>query len=280
MEWLNKVKTAKAKTAIKARLKGEIKNRIEKGKIILEEKLSELKLKPSHRIFRKLLPNYQVTYKDELYSQIATGIITLEDLKKILKRNTKNKWIRYWGFSFGSKSKMDELQDEKDESPEYFTNKLKSKNDTLILGENPGEINVNYTIARCCKPIPGDDVIGFRDDYNQILIHKTKCPEAIKASASQGTRIKNVKWTSHKLYSFLVKIALSGTDRFGIYNDITTVITKQLNVNTRNINLESHDGIWEGTISLYVHDTKDLNNLMMNLGKIKGVNSVKRAERV
>lgn len=279
MEWLDRVKTAKAKSAIKAHLKGEIKNRIEKGKQLLEEKLTSLKLKPSHRVFRKMLPNYQVTSKDELYSQIATGIIKLDDLKKILKKNTKNKWIRYWGFSFGSKSKLDELQDETEDVLGYSDLTSNTKNDTVILGESSNQEKVNYTIARCCKPIPGDDVTGFRDDYNQIIIHKVKCPEAIKASASQGTRITNIKWTSHKLYSFLIKIALSGTDRFGVYNDITTVITKQLNVNTRNINLESHDGIWEGTISLYVHDTKDLNNLMMNLGKIKGVNSVKRAEK-
>ena len=277
-DWLEHVNTAKAKTAIKAQLKGEIKNRIEKGKIILEEKLASLKLKPSHRIFRKLLPNYQVTSKDELYSQIATGIINLDDLKKILKKNTKNKWIRYWGFSLGSKSKVNELTDRPGEHEPKPLPPGKQK--TLVLGDALNEAKDNFTIARCCKPIPGDDVIGFKDDYHHVLIHKTKCPEAIKASASHGTRITNVKWTSHKLYSFLVKIALSGADRFGIYNDITTVITKQLNVNTRNINLESHDGIWEGTISLYVHDTKDLNNLMMNLGKIKGVNSVKRSERV
>ena len=278
MEWLGKVNTAKAKSAIKAQLKGEIKNRLKKGKQILEEKLSSLKLKPSHRIFKKLLPNYQVSSKDELYSQIATGIINLDDLKKVLKKNTKNKWIRYWGFSFGSKSKLEELQYKRDNASEY-SEKLNSKDETVILGKTTNESELNYTIARCCKPIPGDDVIGFKDDYNQILIHKIKCPDAIKASASQGTRITNIKWTSHKLYSFLIKIALSGTDRFGIYNDITTVITKQLNVNTRSINVESHDGIWEGTIAIYVHDTKDLNNLMMNLGKIKGVNSVKRAEK-
>jgi GTP pyrophosphokinase len=280
MEWLNRANTAKAKSAIKAQLKGEIKNRIEKGKQMLDEKLTSLKLKPSHRIFRKLLPNYQVTSKDELYSQIATGIISLDNLKKVLKKNTKNKWINYWGFSFGSKSKLDELHDDFDDTKELPEQSSgQSKGETLVLGEGDIQQEINYTIARCCKPIPGDDVIGFKDDYNHILIHKTNCPDAIKASASYGTRIKNVKWTSHKLYSFLVKIALSGTDRFGIYNDITTIITKQLNVNTRSINLESHDGIWDGTISLYVHDTKDLNNLMMNLGKIKGVNSVKRAEK-
>ena len=81
------------------------------------------------------------------------------------------------------------------------------------------------------------------------------------------------------MYSFLAKVALTGADRFGVYNNVTTVISKELNVDMRNINLSSHDGIWEGTIELYVQDTKHLNNLLMNLGKIKGVNSVKRVEK-
>jgi GTP diphosphokinase / guanosine-3',5'-bis(diphosphate) 3'-diphosphatase len=106
----------------------------------------------------------------------------------------------------------------------------------------------------------------------------TNSAEAIRISSGQGERLVKVQWTTHKFYSFLVKIAISGIDRFGVYNDITTVITKQLNVNIRNINLQSHDGIWEGTIELYVHNTKDLNMLIMNIVKIKGVESVNRME--
>lgn len=274
MEWMPKVNTAKAKSSIKAFLKAETKNRISKGKQILEEKLEQLKLKPSHRIFLKLLPNYSVSSKDELYSKIAVGLINLEDLKKVLKKNTKNKWIRYWGLQFGAKP----VEEKEDIAKKEI--KTGSNKEPVYLRENSAMGDLNYTIAKCCNPIPGDQVIGFMDEYNQIVIHKNKCPNAVKTSASFGNRIANVKWTTHKLYSFLVKIALSGADRFGIYNDITHVITKQLNVNMRNVNLFSHDGIWEGTIELYVHDTKDLNNLMMNLGKIKGVNTVKRVEKI
>lgn len=271
MEWLNKVHTAKAKSSIKALLKAENKNRIEVGKKILEEKLSELKLKPSHRIFRKLLPHFEVTSKDELYSKIGIGIITLDNLKRILKKNTRNKWIKYWSLQIGKKTKSF-----KDESK----TKISSNNkEPLLLRENPDEEELNYTHAKCCGPIPGDDVIGVKDEYGQVVIHKTRCPEAVKISSSQAHLIVNVKWTTHKYYSFLVLIGLSGTDRFGIYNDITTVISKQLSVNIRNINLESHDGIWEGTMEIYVHSTNDLNNLIGNLAKIKGVNSVKRIEK-
>jgi GTP diphosphokinase / guanosine-3',5'-bis(diphosphate) 3'-diphosphatase len=271
IEWLQKVHTAKAKSAINAYLKAETKNRIEKGKKILEEKLEDLKLKPSNRIFRKLLPNYLVTSKDELYSKIGIGIIQLDDLKRVLKMNTKNKWIRYWSLQFVSRGK----RPEKD-----LNGKEKGLNSPIFLHENINTPETDYIIAQCCKPIPGDDVLGIRDDLEQIIIHKANCRDAIKLSTSHGHRIVTVQWTTHKYYSFLVKIAISGIDRFGIYNDITTTITKQLNVNIRNINLESHDGIWDGTMELYVHNTKDLNLLIMNIGKIKGVESVHRVENI
>ncbi len=271
LEWLQKVYTAKARSAIKAMLKADTKNRIEKGKKILETKLQEYKLKPSNRIFRKLLPNYQVTSKDELYSKIGIGIIQLDDLKHILKKNTKNKWIRYWSLQFGSRTRRSEAEingrEQKIEAP-------------LLLRENVLDLEPKYIIAQCCNPIPGDEVIAIRDELDQIIVHKANCGDAIKLSSSQGHRLVNVQWTTHKYYSFLAKIGISGTDRFGIYNDITHTITKQLNVNIRNINLESHDGIWDGSIELYVHNTKDLNLLIMNIGKIKGVESVYRLENL
>lgn len=277
-EWLNKVVTAKAKSAIKDSVNAETKNRIEKGKKILEAELKELNLKPSSRIFKKLYPGYAVYSKDELYSKIGSGIIKLNNLKKILKKNTKSKWIRYWKIQFAKSS-------QRIKRPSSTSKPQVSKSDTskpVLLKENIDEVQPEYTIAKCCNPIPGDDVIGYNenDPRSKVTIHKSICPNAIKLLSSQGESIVPVKWTIHKVLSFLVKIAINGTDRFGIYHDITTVISKQLNVNIRTINLASHDGIWEGTIDLYVHDTKDVNNLIMNISKIKGVEAVNRVETI
>ncbi|MCG8701177.1 MAG: RelA/SpoT family protein [Bacteroidales bacterium] len=281
IEWIDKVTSAKAKSAIKALLKSENADRVSKGKQILEEKLVELKLKPSHRIFRKLLPHYQVVSKDELYSKIGVGIIQLDDLKKVLRKNTKNKWIKYWGLQTGNRQKKNEEDsDSESETAAPEENKEIGKKEPVLLKEDTTETELNYSIAKCCNPIPGDEVIGFKDEYSQITIHKTSCPEAIKLSSRLGHLIVPVKWTTHKVYSFLAKIELEGVDRFGVYNDITTVISKELDVNMRTINLQSYDGIWEGTIDLYVHSAKDLNNLIMNLVKIKGVSSVKRVENI
>ena len=273
-EWLNYVITAKAKSAIKTALKAETKNRIEKGKKILEEKLSEYNLKPSSRIFRKLLPAYEIVSKDELYSKIGSGIITLDDLKKILKKNTKSKWIRYWELQFGLASKN------KKEPPQKTGKQYIDPKSAYVIRENIDDTEAEYTLAKCCNPIPGDDVVGYKSSDNTIIIHKRKCSHAVKLMSSQGNKIITAKWTMHKILSYLARISIKGVDKFGMYNNITTIISKELSVNMRNINLASHDGIFEGTIDLYVHNTADLNNLIMNLIKIKGVESVNRVESI
>jgi len=275
LEWLENVITLKAKTAIKDALKSDNKNRIEKGMKILEEKLLDLKLRPNARIIQKLLPAYDVTNKDEFYSKVGMGIIQLEALDQVLKRNTKSKWVNYWSLQLGKVAPRSRRASSMNHSHHKVTQKV-----PVLLKENLHNAKTDYEIAVCCSPIPGDNVIGFRsaDESDNITIHQAKCPTAIKLLSSHGELLVPVKWTVHKFLSFLVKVSLNGTDRFGIYNDITTSISKELSVNIRSINLSSHDGIWEGTIDLYVHDAKDLNNLLMTLSRIKGVNSVTRVE--
>lgn len=272
-EWLDFAVTAKAKAAIKSALKADTKNRIEKGKQILEEKLNEFNLKPSSRIFKKLLPSYEVTSKDELYSKIGSGLISLSELKRILKKNTQSKWIRYWSLQFGltAKNKNEELM---------ATIPARKINPAapFLIRENIDSPEREYFLAKCCNPIPGDNVIGYLDQEDNIIIHKVKCSTATRLSSSQANRIIPSKWTTHKILSYLVRINIKGMDKFGIYNNITTVISKELSVNIRNINLASHDGIFEGTIDLYVHNTKDLDKLIMKLEKIKGVESANRME--
>jgi GTP pyrophosphokinase len=275
-EWLDYIITAKAKANVKQALKAETRNRTEKGKEILEKKLRELNLHPSSRIFRKLLPAYEVGSKDELYSKIGLGIIRLEDLSEILRKNTRNKLIQYWQLQFQKITEpvIGAERAEDQELPRY------SKDKPYLLRENIDDPEKSYVIARCCNPIPGDDVIGYMSPSQSMIIHKAKCPTAVKLLASQGDRIIPAKWTTHKILSFLARVSIQGIDRFGVYNNITTVISKELSVNIRTINLSSHDGIFEGTIDLYVHNTSDLNNLIMNLIKVKGVEKVSRVENI
>lgn len=258
--------TAKAKSAVKSALKAETKNRIEIGKKKLEEKLKEINVQPSGRVFKKILPAYETHNKDELYSKIGSGLINLDDLKKVLRKNTRSKWIRYWELSLGrSKPK------------EGNNNKPAGDRKTFIAHEQVNEDERNYTLAKCCNPIPGDEVVGYRND-EVVVIHKTGCENAVKLMSSQGNKILPIKWTTHKLLSHLVRIHIDGYDKFGVYNNITTIISKELNVDMRTINLHGHDGVFEGIIDLYVHNINDLNNLIMNLMKIKGVEKVYRIE--
>jgi GTP pyrophosphokinase len=279
-EWLDYVVTAKAKSAISDSIKSESKNRIEQGKHILEEKLSEMNLVPSSRIFKKLLPEYEVASKDELYSKIGSGMINLEDLKKVLKKNTKNKWIRYWELQF---TKVIPKKDEagEDEAEPINGHSMIDPKSTFVIRESEDGSENNYKLAKCCNPIPGDDIIGHRSaNEDMVVIHKSRCPNAVKIVSAHADLMIQAKWTTYKILSFLARISIRGVDRFGIYNQITTVICKELNVNMRAINIASHDGIFEGTMDLYVHNAKDLNNLLDKLVNIKGIEQVSRVENI
>jgi guanosine-3',5'-bis(diphosphate) 3'-pyrophosphohydrolase len=137
-----------------------------------------------------------------------------------------------------------------------------------------------YIIASCCNPIPGDDVVGYLDQDDKLILHSRKCPVAIRLMSSQGNRIVSAEWESHKILSFLAVINLSGIDQIGIVSKITKVISEDQTVNMRSIHIESHDGIFEGIIYLYIHNTEDLNNLIFNLMKLKGLHNVTRKERI
>ena len=270
-EWLDEVVTAKAKSSIKNNIKSENKNRVERGKAILEEKLKMNNVAPNSRVMRKLLEAYDTPSKDELYSKIGIGFLTLDDLSKVLKRNTKNKWIRYWQLQlFGPKTRQSSNNEQSVDSAAISD-----------FAKKTDESKLNYRTAKCCNPIPGDDVIGYlNQSKNLILIHKSRCPSAVKLTANRGDQIVPVKWTTFKMFSFLAKIALQGIDRPDIFLQITTCITEELNVNIRTFNMASHDGIFEGTIELYVHNTEDLDDLMKSLKALKGIESVKRLEIV
>jgi GTP pyrophosphokinase len=269
-EWLSFVRTSKAKEAIKDALKTETTNRIQKGMEILETKLKELDVTPNAEVLRKLFLSYDVLNKDELYSGIELGTINLDNLKKIVKKNTSKNVISYWGLKLiGSKKEPKEDQIK----PDIIDNSV-----PFLLRENVENAEQSYEIASCCNPIPGDEVIGYRSPEGSIIIHKPKCPVAIRIMSNEGNRIIAVKWAIHKLVSFLARINMSGIDRIGLVNEITNIISSELKVNMTNINISVHNGIFDGTIDLYVHHSKDLNNLILKISNIKGIESVKRVE--
>jgi GTP diphosphokinase / guanosine-3',5'-bis(diphosphate) 3'-diphosphatase len=269
-EWLSFVRTSKAKEAIKNALKVESKDSIQKGMEILESKLKELRLGMNSEIVKKLILSYDVLNKDELYSGIGTGRISLDDLKKILKKGPSQNVIKYWELKLiGSKKQKKE------------TAPLIKKIDNsapFLLTENVDNAEQSYEIAKCCNPIPGDEVTGYHSPEGSIIIHKPKCPVAIRIMSNEGNRIIAVKWAIHKLVSFLARISMTGIDRIGLVNEITNIISSELKVNMTRINISVQNGIFEGTIDLYVHHTKDLNNLILKISNINGIENVRRVE--
>jgi GTP pyrophosphokinase len=135
-----------------------------------------------------------------------------------------------------------------------------------------------YHMADCCHPIPGDDVLGFIADNGQIIIHQRKCPEAAKLKAGYGNRIVAAQWSTHKLLYFSVSINIKGIDGVGVVNQITNVISQELNVNMERILIEAHDGIFDGTIRLRVHDVEDVKVICENLKKLNNIRSVVRVD--
>jgi len=138
--------------------------------------------------------------------------------------------------------------------------------------------NDNYTLALCCNPIPGDDVVGFVSDNDKIIIHNKSCPEAIRLMSSHGDDIVEASWTKSKVLSYLIHLYIRGFDQQGIAHKITNVISNEYQINMRSINLDAHDGIFEGNLYLYVHNTDMLDTLISKLLNIKGVDTVSRKD--
>jgi guanosine-3',5'-bis(diphosphate) 3'-pyrophosphohydrolase len=269
-EWLAFVRTSKAKEAIKNALKSETKDSIQDGMKILDSKLKEIGLTSTPEILKKLISAKEAQNKEELFSGIGSGIINLDNLKKLLKKSPSNNVIKYWELKLiGSKKEKKEsgvIQEKIDSSVPF------------LLRENVENAEQSYEIAKCCNPIPGDEVTGYHSPEGAIIIHKPKCPVAIRIMSNEGNRIIAVKWAIHKLVSFLARISMTGIDRIGLVNEITNIISFELKVNIARINITVQDGIFEGTIDLYIHHIKDLNNLILKISNINGIENVKRVE--
>ncbi len=263
-EWLEIVTTAKAKSAIKSFLKRERQNNIERGMQLLEGKMKSLNIQLSGRVLRKIVPIYECNNKEELYSKIGAGIISLDDLEKVLKVNAKSKILKFWTLFIPQK------KEEGDETPQ--------PGDIAPAKDLPDN-EPQFEIADCCKPIPGDKVVGYRDPATgRIIVHKATCDELNRLAAQYGKNIvkEEIKWSQHKAMSYLVTLELRGIDRQGLLLDLAKVVSDDFNINIREVNIHSHDGIFEGNVSLYVKDAESLSAVMDKMRKIKGIETIKR----
>ncbi len=264
VEWLDHITTAKARGYIKQFLKRDGENNIRRGQELFEAEMKKLGVPLQARVFRKVLPAYHSSNKDEFYSKLGAGIISIDGLDKILKQNAASKLMKYWTLQFpnpfrflgGGASEGGHREEE-----------------TAGDGEE-----YRYVMAECCNPIPGDEVVGFKGEDGTVEVHKKNCHRAVKLSAQHGERIVPAKWSSEKVMSYLAVIEVRGIDRLGILYDLAKIISGELNINIRELHVHSHDGIFEGTISLYVRNSEDLKLIMDKVKAIKGVEKVHRTE--
>ncbi len=260
-DWLNIVVTAKAKAKIKSALKEEKRKVAEDGKEILERKMKSLKITYNSENIHKLSYYFKLPSTQDLFYNVAQGVIDMKDLKEY---QASEKVIE--------NKPQDKIEAEQVQS---LMRNLKAKDsDMLLIGEDMQKID--YKLANCCNPIPGDDVFGFITVSDGIKIHRTNCPNAAKLMANYGYRIVKARWTNQQELAFLTGLRITGIDDVGLINKLTTVISNDFKVNMRSITVDSDNGIFEGSIMVYVNDTEHLDNLIRKLKTVKGVTGVNR----
>lgn len=271
LEWLKFATTAKARSKIKDAFKLEKKKHVDKGKEIVEEELKNIKAPITSNNLKKIIAHYNLNNKEQLYSEVGMGFLELKNLEEILGKKSPNKLVKYWNITFSRKKK------EGDDPRSSKTQKIDTRKPFLL---KEGQDNVTYSLAKCCHPIPGDKVIGYLSTDDHVIIHKTSCKEVEKFLSSHGNRIIAAEWTKFKKQSYLTRLRLEGLDRMGIVNDVTNIISKLYSVNMRSVKFDTHDGIFEGDLFLYIHNADDLNHLIAGLEKVKGIDRVSRDENL
>lgn len=261
-DWLSFVVTAKAKSKIKTALKEQKRMLADDGKEKLERRLRNLKVNLNSLNINDLLMFYKVPSALDLYHRIAIEAIDLKNLKDF--------------FTEDGVPKLKTNQKPEGQTFEELVKNVRGSADMLVIGENMDKID--YKLSPCCNPIPGDDVFGFITVSEGIKIHRTNCPNAIQLMSKHGYRIVKAKWTGQKEIAFLAGVKITGADEVGVVNNLTRVISNELKVNMRSISIDSNEGLFEGTIMLFVHDTEHLKKLMLKLGQVNGILSVSRID--
>ena len=272
-EWEVFATTARARAKIAAILRKEQRNCQKEGETLLNEFFKKEELRLDDLLIDKLVKVHNMKNRDEFLIAIGNKKIVLGDLdKNALKEKQGTNWKKFLTFSFGGN------KDNKEPVEEKVPQEKEKINTKQILKLTEENIQKNYIMAECCHPIPGDDVLGYMDENDRIIIHKRQCPVAARLKSSYGNRILATEWDTHKELSFLVNIYIKGIDAMGLLNEVTQVISRQLNVNIRKLSIETTDGIFEGNIQLYVHDVDDVKTICYNLKQIQNIKQVTRVE--
>jgi len=257
-DWLRFVVTSHARTRIKSALKREEKVIAEKGKELAERKLRHLRTKLSQDTENQLIKFFKSSSSQELYFRFGNGQISNNELKEFV--NLKNS-----GWYQNIKNRIYNSK---------YLSKTPIKNNLIVFNEDD-EI-FDYKISKCCNAIPGDNIFGFLSIVDGLKVHREDCPNAIELRANYAYRILKAKWTTKENLDFTANLKLSGIDSVGLVNKVTQIISKQLHVDIKAINIYTHDGVFEGEITLKVHNETFLSEITKKLEKIEGIVKISR----
>ena len=257
-DWLRFVKTSRAKSKIKSALKEDKKKIAIIGKEIAERKLKHLKLKLSDKIETELIKHFKSGDSLELYFRFGTGAIANTEIKNFV--NLKN---RGWYQTIKNKIYGPPVP------------KFPKDSEKIIVFNEEDEL-LDYKLAKCCNPIPGDHIFGFLTVIEGIKVHRSDCPNAIQMRSNFSYRILPGKWVNKQEIDFVATINLKGIDRLGLMNKVTQIISNQMNVNIKSMNITTEDGLFEGIITLKVHNVAFLKELTKKLEKVESITSITR----
>lgn len=261
-DWLRFAVTSKAKSKIKDTLKEAKKEAAVDGKEIVKRKLKQMKVPFDGEVTNQLRAFFEEKTATDFYYKVGKGIIDPAEIKK------------YKDFKL-EQSNTEKVK--KQERPSLGTKKIiKGDNDILLVGEDMDR--VDYKLAKCCNPIPGDSVFGFVTVNEGIKVHRTTCPNAPELLSNHGNRVVKAKWMSQQQSAFLASLRIIGTDRVGLIRDVTDIISSELKVNMRSITIDTETGIFDGRIKLYINNTVHLDQLIKKLEEVPGVMKVSREE--
>lgn len=264
-DWLNSVVTSKAKSNIKSSLRSERREIAEEGRRILERKLNYVKVKPTKKLIQEMVRYFQLKNSEDLYYKVGMKILDNKQIKEFIREQNQGFYASLKKRIVGrSKSDLRKTQSQDNDTTERV----------LVFG--PEEEELDYKMAQCCNPIPGDEVFGFITASEGIKVHLKNCPNAIYLHSNFAQRIMNAHWVKTQKSEYTSVLIIRGIDTVGLVNKVTQIISNDLNVNIRSINISGDDGIFEGIITVMVEDKIHLNKVMDKLRKVEGVNSVDR----
>ncbi|RTL50531.1 MAG: RelA/SpoT family protein [Sphingobacteriales bacterium] len=263
-DWLNMVVTAKAKAKIKDALREEKRKIADEGKYTLQRKLENLGAAYNSANIDELVHFYKLPSSLDLLYKIAVKQIDLRELKEFHVLGDKLE---------APKPKIILPAETPHEVPHQKTYSKKDS-ELIIFGESSDKIM--YSLAKCCNPIPGDDVFGFVSTGKGLIIHRTNCPNAAQLLANYGHRVVKTKWAKNKEISFLTGLKIVGLDDVGVINKITNIISGDLRINIAALTIESAEGLFQGTVKVFVHDKEELEELVKRLKQLQGIQSIDR----